>query len=150
MATVVTAQTVEQLRSQSLTNLRGRRDGLDSNGYSVGAPDHRLPIDNLNTTVSSTLTAVGFSIFSCTAASSAAYTHAAPVPGTYKQLTQVSSSTLGYAINFGASVNIVTTAGSTFNQITFQGVGHTINLAAISTVTWVATNLGSGITFSTI
>lgn len=149
MTVTVTAQSVEQLRSQALTTLRGRRDGLDAAGFAVGSPDHRLPIDNLATTVSSTLGAVGFSIFSCTAASSATYTHALPTPGTYKQLTQVSSSTLGYVVNFGAA-SIVTTAGSTFNAITFLGVGHTINLAAISSGTWVATNLGSGITFSTL
>ena len=145
----ITAQTVEQLRSQSLTNLRGRRDGIDSAGYSVGCPDHRLPIDNATSgTTATQLSPVGLSALNC---STAPYTFSIglPIPGTYKQLTQVSSSTLNQIVQLGAGVNVITTAGSSFNQITFAGIGHTINLFAASSATWVATNLGSGITFST-
>ena len=53
--------------------------------------------------------------------------------------------------------NIVTTAGSSFNQIVFLGVGHTIGLACVSTAggsnggpVWIATSPPSpGLTIST-
>ena len=82
-------------------------------------------------------------------ASVAINTCALPVPGTYKQFTQVSTTTGYQDIQMGAGVNVITTAGSTFNLLKFQGLGHTVNLFAVSSATWVATNAGSGLTFST-
>ena len=144
----ITAQTVEQLRSQSLTNLRGRRDGIDNAGYSVGCPDHRLPIDNGTSGSTATqFSPVGLSVLN--SSSSAIFSMALPIPGTYKQLTQVSTSTLGLVVQAGAGVKIISSAGSSANQITFAGLGHTINLFAASSATWLATGTGAGITLST-
>lgn len=156
-STGVAAQTRETLRSQMITSTFGRRNGIDKNDYEVGSQDTRLPIDNISTTVSTSLSPNGFSNFSCTSVSSAIHTLQQGVAGVYKQLTQISSSTLGIALQFGASANIVTTAGSSFNQITFAGVGHTVNLACLSTaggsgngMVWASASPASpGLTFST-
>lgn len=152
-STAITGQSRESLRSQMKTSMMGRAAGYDFNGYEVGEQDTRLPVDNISTTISTSLAANGASVFSCTSASSAIHTLQNPVAGIYKQLTQISSSTLGIALQFGAGAQIVTTAGSSFNQITFAGVGHTASLFCASTAgggIWLSASPASpGLTFST-
>lgn len=156
-STAVAGQSRPSLRRQMLTSMMGIRAGMDALGYEVGEEDTRLPIDNIGTTVPTSLSANGFSIFSCTAASSAIHTLKTSVAGIYKTLTQISSSTLGIAVQFGPNDNIVTTAGSSFNQIVFAGVGHTVGLSCMSTggganggAVWISASPASpGLTFST-
>jgi hypothetical protein len=145
----------ETLRNSMVTSMMGRRAGMDVNGYEVGEQDTRLPIDNITTTAATSLVPNGFSVLTCTAASSAIMTLLQAVPGVYKQITQFSSSTLGIVVQFGANANIVTSAGSSFNQIVFAGVGHCVSLACVSSSTaagpiWMsATPPSPGVTFST-
>jgi hypothetical protein len=152
-STAVTGQSRASLRRSMLTSMMGIRAGMDAAGYEVGEEDTRLPVDNITSTVPTSLSANGFSLLSCTVASSAIHTLQAPVVGIYKQITQISSSTLGIAVQFGAGANIVTSAGSSFNQVTFAGVGHTASLACVSTNgggIWLSASPASpGISFST-
>lgn len=154
-STSIAAVTRNSLRNQMITTMFGRRAGMDVNDYEVGEQDTRLPIDNITSTVPTSLSPNGFSNFSCTVASSAIHTLLAPVGGIYKQITQLSSSTLGIDVQFGANANIVTSAGSSFNKLTLAGIGHSVSLACISTSTangpiWTCTTPASpGISFST-
>lgn len=156
-STGVTGQSRASLRRQMMTSMMGSRAGMDNLGYEVGEEDTRLPIDNITSTVPTSLSPNGFSNFSCTAVSSAIHTLQQTVAGIYKTLTQISSSTLGIAVQFGPNANIVTTAGSSFNQIVFAGVGHTVGLACVSTAggsnggpVWISASPASpGLTFST-
>jgi hypothetical protein len=156
-STGVPGQTREQLRNQLKTTMFGRLAGMDVRNYEVGEEDTRLPVQNVSTTVPTSCLPNGFTNFTCTAASSAIHTFQDAVAGIYKTLTQLSSSTLGIAIQFGAAANIVTSAGSSFNQIVFAGVGHSVGLACVSTAggsgngpVWIATSPPSpGLTFST-
>ncbi len=155
-STAVTGQTRASLRRQMETSMMGIRAGMDFSGYEVGEEDTRLPIDAIGTTVPTSCSPNGFTIFSCTVASSALHTLKSSVSGIYKTLTQISSSTLGIALQFGALDQIVTTAGSSFNQIIFAGVGHTVGLYCASTAgaaggaVWVSASPASaGLTFST-
>lgn len=154
-STAAPSITRDALRNLMMTSMFGRRAGMDSNGFEVGEYDTRLIVDNINTTAASSLQASGFSNLSCTSGSSATYSLLAPVQGVYKTITQFSSSTLGFVVQFGANAQIVTTAGTSFNQAVFAGVGHTVCLACVSTSTsngpiWVNTSPASpGITFST-
>lgn len=132
-STSVAALSREQLRNQMRSSMFGRLAGMDVNNYEVGEQDTRLPVDVLTTTASSSLSPNGASVFACTAASSATYTLQTPVAGIYKQLTQISSSTLGYAVQFGTGAQLVTSLGTSFNQLVFAGVGHTANLFCIAT-----------------
>lgn len=131
-STSVTAVSRDALRRQMFTSMLGIRAGMDFAGYEVGEQDTRLPIEVVGTTVNSSLSPNGASLLACTVASSATYTHQA-VAGIYKQLTQISSSTLGYAVQFGSGANLVTSLGTSFNQLIFAGVGHTANLFCVST-----------------
>lgn len=62
----------------------------------------------------------------------------APTPGiTDKEVYQTSSSTLGYAVQMPAGVNIVTTGGSSFNQMVLYGSGAGFQLTSLSSLTWI-------------
>ena len=154
-STSIAAVTREGLRNQMKTSMMGRRAGMDPYDYEVGEQDTRLPIDNIASTISTSLVPNGFSNFSCTSVSSAVHTMLAPVSGIYKQITQISSSTLGIDVQFGPNAQIVTSAGSSFNKLTLAGVGHSASLSCVSTSTsngpiWICTTPASpGIAFST-
>ena len=154
-STSIAAVTRQSLRNQMLTSMMGRRAGMDAQDYEVGEQDTRLPIDNISSTISTSLSPNGFSNFSCTNASSAIHTLLTPVSGIYKQITQISSSTLGIDVQFGPNAQIVTSAGSSFNKLTLAGVGHSASLSCVSTSTsngpiWICTTPASpGISFST-
>ena len=161
-STAVTAVSRENLRNAMITTMMGRRAGMDVRGYEVGEEDTRLPVDVITTTAQSSLLPNGFSIIACTVASSAVYTLQNPVAGIYKQITQITTST-GTATNgqaniqFGATANIVTSAGSSFNQCSLAGIGHTLSISCVTTAggsaggpVWVSASVASpGITFST-
>lgn len=156
-STGIAGQSRNDLRRQLLVSMMGTKAAFDSRGYEVGEEDTRLPVQNIGTTIPTSLIPNGFTNFSCTATSSAIHTLQDAVAGIYKTITQISSSTLGIALQFGALANIVTTAGSSFNQIVFGGVGHTVGLACISTgggsgggPVWIAASPASpGLSFST-
>jgi hypothetical protein len=161
-STAVTAVSREQMRNGMETSMLGRRAGIDFRGFEVGEEDTRLPVDVITTTVQTSLIPNGFSIIACTVASTAVYTLQNPVPGIYKQITQITTST-GTAgggqayIQLGANANIVTSAGSSFNQVVLAGIGHTASLSCVSTSggslggpVWISASVASpGITFST-
>lgn len=131
--------TRETMRNLIVTSEYGRRSGLDALGYQVGEFDVRTVIDNIITTVPTSLSASGISVFSATTASSAAHTLFTGVPGVYKQLAQISSSTLGVQVKFGANAMIVSTFGTSFNSLTFKGFGASVNLFCLAS----GTSLGS-------
>ena len=144
-STAISAVTREQLRNQMITSMMGRRSGMDPLGYEVGEEDTRLPVDNIGTSVASSLSPNGCSILSCTAGTSAAYTLLNAIPGIYKQITMISSSTTpGLTVKFGTNGKIVSTLGTSFNQITFAGFGHTVNLFCIASGTSLGSSVGGG------
>lgn len=142
-STAIAGISRETMRNQIVTSEYGRRSGLDNQGYQVGEFDVRTVIDNLGTTVNSSLSASGISIFSSTVASSATYTLFGGVAGVYKQLAQVSSSTLGFTVQFGANAQIVSTLGTSFNQLLLQGFGASVNLFCAATGTSVGSTQGA-------
>ena len=161
-STAVTALTREALRNQMKTSMMGRRAGMDNNDYEVGEQNTRLPVEVITSTVQSSFAPNGFTVLACTVASSAVYTMQNPIVGIYKQITQITTST-GTATNgqaniqLGANANIITSAGSSFNQCVLAGIGHTLSLVCVSTAgganggpVWLSASVASpGISFST-
>ena len=154
MAVTATQQLLEVLRNQYLTSLYGRRAGIDPNAYEIGPKDFRVQIENIGTTAASSLSSFGISCLSCTVASSAIYT-LQPIDGIGiqgKQIIQTSTSTLGYIVKCSTNpvTNLLTTGGSSFNQMTFSCLGALQELVSISSVVWATKNTAnSGVTFST-
>ena len=130
--------TIEGLRSQLLTSIKGRRLGLDSGDFLVGPKDLRRGINN-TTAISGTLNSYGFNTLGVSTAA-ATYTMDAPVPGvdTFLAFTTTAVTTLSIAINASTGAYFQTTAGATFQTITASTttaayIGQTIHLVAIST-----------------
>ncbi len=136
----------ESLRNQIFTSLFGRRCGMDSAGYEVGEQDTRLPIDLISSTASGqTLSPNGFSLLASSTGGFAISLTGA-VPGIYKQITQISSATgsSGFAVQFGTNAQIISSLGSSYNQILFAGLGHTANLTCVASGTSVGSSVGGG------
>jgi len=142
---------LESLRNQILVPWWGRRDGLDSNEFEIGPKDLRCQVEDITTTAASTLSNFGFTNLACTVASSATYTLPLPPVGVTKTIVQTSSSTLGYNVRLPSGANFVTTSGSSWNQITFLGLGQTADIIAISSAKFSvrAGASASGLTAST-
>ena len=150
--------TRETLRNAMKTSLFGRRSGMDSNDYEVGEQDTRLPIDFVTATSSGiTLAPNGFSVLACTVGNGSGGTTAVvctltgAVSGIYKQITQICSSTgigsgtsAAFLIQFGPNAQLITTGGSSFNQIGFQSFGHTVGLACVSSGSSLGSSVGGG------
>ena len=145
------AISLDQLRNLIVTGWYGRRDGLDANDFEVGPKDLRTQVQDINTTAATTVYNYGYTNLMCTAASSAVYTIPAPTVGIFKTIVQTCTSTLGYAVQAPSGVNFVTTAGSSFNQVVFQGIGQTGDLIALTTAKYAirAGAAGSGMVAST-
>lgn len=143
-STSVVAQSRDVLRNQMVTSMMGRRAGMDKDEYEVGEQDTRLPVDVVQTTAPTSLSPNGFSVLACTVTSAATYSMLRAIPGIYKQITQISSSTGGFNVQFGANANIVSSLGSSFNQLTFAGIGHTASLSCISNGSTLGSSAGGG------
>ena len=137
-----------------ITSLFGRRSGIDVNGYEVGEYDTRLVVETATSGSSATaLSQSGITLLNSTATMTWAVSTANIIVGIYKQFTQISTSTLGLIVQFGPNANIVSSNGSSFNQATFAGIGHTLNLFCFSTApSYAATanfTTASGMSLST-
>jgi len=135
------AKTLEQLRSESITNVHGRRLGLDVNGFIVGAKPVRnvcmagtggdiLPNSGNHTVTSST---------------AGAFTLAAPVAGCAVTLTAVSAST--NVVTF-TGATCFSTNGVASADVTFNALGESVTLNGISTSEWVCSANNSAAVFS--
>ena len=143
--------TLQGLRSQLITSIKGRRLALDPNDYLVGPRDLRVQIEGFSsggstitsTAVATPLSAWGGSMVGASAASGTTlYTLAAPVPGVRKVLFVP---TTGYAVvgTTAAGAFICSTASvtSTYGYITFTGKGGVCELVGLTTALWgVLTN----------
>jgi hypothetical protein len=65
-----------------------------------------------------------------------AYTLTGPIPGAYKTLTYITTSTGAHVVTL-ASGTFTSTSGSSFNTATFNAIGQTLSLQAISTSRYV-------------
>ena len=138
--------TLQGLRSQLITSIKGRRLALDPNDYLVGPRDLRVQIEGFSsggstitsTAVATPLSAWGVSMVGASAASGTTlYTLAAPVPGVRKTLFVP---TTGYAVigTTAAGAFICSTASvtSTYGYITCTGKGGVCELVGLTTALW--------------
>ena len=147
---------LEGLRTQVLDSIKGRKFGLDYQGYLAGPPGLRDPI-TAATSLTTGTNIVAYGITTLQSASAAtAFKLEAPVSGIRKTL--VSMSTGGYTISlvsgtfqavngssagaiYGSSyVNIVFTAASSYQSVHLQGLS--------SSVWQVCGPISTGVTFT--
>ena|SRR5258706_15958194 len=135
------AMTIQQLRNNILTSIFGRRLGLDNDQYLVGALDNKVVTQQATTlTTGTVINAHGFTGVS--SSTNTTWSMAAPVEGISKQLVATTTSTGTMAVQL-ASGNFLTTAGSSFNQVTFTALGQSVDLVGLSTSLYAAIGAGS-------
>ncbi len=138
------AFSLEQLRSLSITNLFGRRLGLDPNGFIVGAKPVREVVTNATTDTTATdIPNHGFHTVSSTTAGG--WDVADPVPGCHLTITAISASTNTLTFN---SATIYSTAGIESDTAVMNALGESITLQGVSTSQWVCTSNNSAVVFS--
>lgn len=137
------SRTIQQIRDQLLlTSIFGRRLGLDSQEFLVGALDNRVVTQQATTTTTGTnINPHGFTGIS--SSTNTTWQISAPVEGIGKQLAATSTSTGTMAVQAPAGVTFLTTAGSSFNQMVFTAVGQAVELFGVSTSVYAAIGAGS-------
>lgn len=133
------AITLEALRSKSITNIRGRRLGLDHNDYLVGPKDLRRQV--LAATSDTTGTAlVNYGFHTVTTTTDDTWTLNSPTIGAEVMLMTGSSSTGTHTIT-PTNATIISTNGVAGASIAMQGAGAHLGLIGISTGQWVVTSI---------
>lgn len=149
------ALSLESLRSLGLTNLFGRRLSLDSNDYLVGPRDLRRQIEDISSTVATTLAAFGITRILTSGSSQGPTQHTlpTPIPGVTKHIVMNTTST--GSVQFlstanGASI-LAASDGTTKSLVNLLGQGGSVTLQALSSAIWAVvgyTSTGS-VTYTT-
>lgn len=155
------AQSLETIRSSLLTTIFGRRFGLTPDEYIGGTKELKVAIEDISTTIPTTVLAYGITRILTSGSSQGPTQHflPAPVPGVEKSIFLNSTSTGSQqflSTANGASI-IATSIGTTVGVINFVGPGGSIVLVGGSTVQWLiksieavtSTALAQAITFTT-
>lgn len=139
--------TLEGIRSRILDSIKGRKLGLDQNGFLTGHPGDVRPITSHTSAGSTAITNYGVSLIHTTSNGSS-FTLAAPFPGVGKTL--IADTTGGGVVTLAAGSNFVTSASSTQTILTFaSSYANQVNLFGLSTAAYmVAGALTTGVTIA--
>lgn len=136
------AHSIENLRSEGITSIHGRRLGLDVNGFLVGAKPVREQVTNATSdTTGTNLTNNG--IHTVVTTTNDVWTLTDPVPGCRVFIGTASTSTGIHAI-VPAAATIVSSNGVAGSSISLTGLGDSISMVGISTSQWMVTAARDG------
>lgn len=140
------ADTLEGLRSQILDSIKGRKLGLDSNGYLVGQRATRAPVTAFTSnSTGTTIPAYGHTTIVCASAATI-YNLAAPVPGVTKTISNLSTGGPKVVLESG-NIRGALGATNTFALWTASSSGQCLTLfGESSSVYQVVGALTTGIT----
>lgn len=142
---------LEGARNLILRSIVGRRLGFDANDYLIGHRDQRLQVEDLSSTVPTTISAFGITRIGTMSSTQGPVQHflPAPVVGLRKTITMTGTSTA--SIQFLTTANgaavINTSLGTTSNAVNFRGPSGYVELVGLTTALWGV--LGSGPLIST-
>lgn len=134
------ALSLETLRRQVLTSMYGRRAGLSNDEFFVGVKDIKQTIEEISTTVPTTVLAYGMTRITVTGSSQGPVQHnlPAPIPGVEKILALGTTSTGSHqflSTPNGASV-LCGSDGTTKSLVNLVGQGGVVKLIGVSTAIW--------------
>jgi hypothetical protein len=130
---------VDKFESQIQHSLYGRRFGFDGNGFAVGTPGVRIPVESLS--AASTMAGTGLTVLT---GSTATFTLAAPAAVGIEKII-LNASTLSTAVMTvirstasGACAFLGSTANgdATGTTLTLQANGASVRLVGITTGVW--------------
>lgn len=138
------ALNIETLRNESITNIYGRRLGLDQVGRLVGHQGLRIPTkDATSDTTGTTIDGYGWSNVDTTTDDT--WLLAAPVPGAFKYIWTGSTSTGIRTIKRAdATFAIQTSANSTGTTIVAQAGGLLLELFGLTTALYAIVSRPTG------
>lgn len=152
---------LETIRGTIMTSIHGRRLGLDKDEYLVGFKDNRKAVEDISTTVPTTVIAYGVTRVLTSGSSQGPTQHFLPAPAVGVEKTIIMASTSTGSQQFlstanGASI-FNTSAGTTVGLLNFVGPGGSVTLIGLSTAIWgikaicniASTALAQSITFTT-
>ncbi len=130
------ALTLEQLRSQIITSIFGRRLGVDKDEFLVGPKDHRLSIEDISTTAATSCQNYGHTRFLTSGSSqTGVYTLQAPVPGVRKSFSLQSTSTGTMQVT-ATNAAFLSASGSSVAVVSLITGGAFADMIAVSTAYW--------------
>lgn len=149
------AQSLETLRGNNITSLWGRRLGLQLDETLAGVKDMKLTIEDIQSTVPTTLLAYGITRILTSGSSQGPTQHnlPAPIPGVRKIVTMNTTSTGSQqflSTPNGASILCASDA-TTKSLVNFIGQGGSVTLFGVTTAIWAVTAYCStgGVTYTT-
>lgn len=155
------AQSLNTIRSLLLTTIFGARLGLDTAGYLGGAIGFRNVVEDIQSTVPTTVLAYGLTRVLTSGSSQGPTQHflPAPVTGVEKTISMQTTSTGSQqflSTANGASI-ICASDGTTKSLLNFVGPGGSVRLIGLSTSAWGvvggmsvgSTNVVANVTFTT-
>lgn len=134
------ALSLETLRGSKVVSIHGRDLALDKDKYLVGPPALKFPIEDITTTIETTLLAYGLARISGLLSSQGPTQHnlPAPVPGVEKTIVLNATSTGSQqflSTPNGASI-FASSLGTTANCVNMLGPGGAIVLVGLTTAIW--------------
>lgn len=140
---------LEELRNSVLDSIKGRKIGIDFDGYLTGIPDNRVPVmgstgggSTVVSTATASLVPYGVSLVGSSGTSGAtAYTLQSPDPGVRKVLFNPTTGVVNIATTLA---NFISTGSitSTYANITMAGKGASLELIGITTALWAVLDVG--------
>lgn len=136
------AQTLDQARKLSRTNIHGRRFGLDHQEFGVGVKDIRKVVTNATSdTTGTALPNHGF--VTVVSTTNDTWTLTDPEIGVPVVLMTGSTSTGTHTISCAAAT-ILSSVSSTFGEVVMSGGAQAITLTGLTTALWgIATRTGT-------
>jgi len=138
------ALSIETIRNESITNLWGRRLGLDVNGQITGTVGTRIPTSDATSDTTGTEIA-GYGWTNVDSTTDDTWLLSAPQPGSFKYIYTGSTSTGIRTIKRADnSFAIRTSAASTLTTIVAQGGGLLLTLFGISSALYAIVGRPTG------
>lgn len=149
------AQSLETIRRQILTSMYGRRAGLTPDEFFGGIKDVKLAVEDITSTVPTTLIGYGITRILTSGSSQGPVQHFLPAPtaGVPKVIAMGSTSTGSYqflSTANGASI-LAASDATTKSQVNLVGQGGSVTLMGMSSAIWqvIAYTSTGGVTYTT-
>lgn len=122
-------------------SIAGRNLMLSKDQTLVGFVGYERPIEDISTTVATSLANYGHSNFTVSGSSQlSANTLQSPMPGVEKTISLISTSTGNQIVRFTDAVCYTASGGSGTTCVNLKGFGASISLIGLSTGVWLQTN----------
>ncbi len=139
------AYTIETIRNtRHFRSIAGRNLMLSKDQTLVGFVGYERPIEDISTTVGTSLAPYGFSNYTVSGSTQlASDTLQSPIPGVEKTISLISTSTGNMVVRFTNAVLITATGASGSTVVNLKGMGASISMVGLSTGLWLQTNYSS-------